>query len=119
MAQAGQRRLDGGHPASGTANGDEFEPARRLEAALARIAAAAGRKQDALRVADLSARAAQHENRLLREAEARAVPADEIEMRREREARLAAREDELRTVAARLDALIAAVRGAVGDADAG
>lgn len=81
----------------------------RLEAALARIAAAAGRKQDELRVAELTARAAQHEADLLAQsqalaaAEAAAAPPVTPGMT----------QDELQALAARLDQMIATVRSAV------
>ena len=81
----------------------------RLEAALARIAAAAGRRQDELRVAELTARAAQHEADLLLQsqamaaAEAAAAPAVAPGLTR----------DELHVLAARLDLMIATVRSAV------
>ncbi|WP_419729775.1 hypothetical protein [Lichenicola sp.] len=81
----------------------------RLEAALARIAAAAGRKQDELRVAELTARAAQHEADLLAQshalaaAEAAALPAAAPGMT----------QDELQALAARLDLMIATVRSVV------
>lgn len=73
----------------------------RLETALARIAAAAGRKQDELREFELTARAAQHEADLL--------------IRAQQEAALARPEtgpDEVRSMAAELDALIATIRAA-------
>ena len=71
----------------------------RLEAALRRIAAAAGRRQDELRVAELTARAAQHEAEALQRVDEQAVQ----------------REEEMRELAARLDGLIAMVRAAIPD----
>jgi septal ring factor EnvC (AmiA/AmiB activator) len=83
----------------------------RLDSALARIAQAAGRRQDELRVAELTARAAQHETDLLLQAEqerrtaALSQAADQAD---------ADRLEELRNVADRLDGLIAMVRQATG-----
>ena len=95
--------------ASGAASGEADGGISRLEAALARIAAAAGRKQDELRVAELTARAAQHEADLLAQsqalaaAEAAAAPPVTPGMT----------QDDLQALAARLDLMIAAVRSAI------
>ena len=81
--------MDGAH------DGDAIA---RLEAALARIAAAAGRQQDQLRVADLTARTAQYElETLLHDRQAQDRTLNEA-------------------VAKRLDALIATVQEALGEA---
>ncbi|MGI4748153.1 MAG: hypothetical protein ACRYGI_02060 [Janthinobacterium lividum] len=86
----------------------------RLQAALARIAAAVGRKQDELRVAELTAQAAQHEADMLARSQV------------ETEAKLAAAAsrppqpapglslDEMQSLSARLDAMIASVQAVIG-----
>ncbi len=98
VAQQDQWRQD---PASGDepgADGAEGDAIARLEAALARIAAAAGRQQDQLRVADLTARTAQYElETLLHDRQAQDRTLNEA-------------------VAHRLDALIATVQEALGEA---
>ena len=87
----------------------------RLDAALARIAAAAGRRQDALRVAELNAHAARHEADLMARAESQGreeaaeLAAGEIAVRD------AERQAEMRALAERLDSLIAAVRAELED----
>ncbi len=87
----------------------------RLDAALARIAAAAGRRQDALRVAELNAHAARHEADLMARAESQGreeaaeLAAGEIAVRD------AERQAEMRALAERLDWLIAAVRAELED----
>lgn len=85
----------------------------RLQAALGRIAAAMGRKQDELRIAELTAQAAQHEADLLSRSHA------------ETEAKLAAAAalsvlpapglsvDEMRSLSARLDVMIASVQAVI------
>lgn len=109
VAQQDQWQQD---PSPDAAPGASVEPdggISRLEAALARIASAAGRRQDELRVAELTARAAQHEADLLLQsqalaaAEAAAAPATAPGMTR----------DELHALAARLDLMIATVRTAI------
>lgn len=104
----------------------------RLEAALSRIAAAAGRKQDELRVAELNARAAQHEADLLLQAreereqlleQARTEERDErhrqdvAEVLEAADRQAAQQQNEMRALAARLDELIAMVRDAVPELD--
>lgn len=85
----------------------------RLETALARIASAAGRRQDALRVAELTARAAQHEADLLlraeqqRREEAQSIVAAEAAGLEE------SRRLKLRETADRLDALISGLRSEI------
>lgn len=86
----------------------------RLQSALGRIAAAVGQKQDELRVAELTARAARHEADLLAldhaETEARLAavavmpeqPAPGLSL------------DEMRSLSARLDAMIASVQAVIG-----
>ncbi len=95
----------------------------RLEAALRRIAAAAGRRQDELRVAELTARAAQHEAELLLQAQGEREQADrrrdEAEALRRVDEQASQREDEMRELAARLDGLIAMVRAAIPDWEPG
>ena len=93
----------------------------RLESALRRIAAAAGRRQDALRVAELTARAAQHEAGLLLQAQG-----EQADRRREEAQALqrvdeqaSQREEEMRELATRLDGLIAMVRAAIPDWEPG
>ena len=96
----GQGVLGRGDRGPGDAPGADSAAIARLEAALARIAAAAGRQQDQLRVAELTAQTAQYELETLlhdRQAEARARELGE-------------------SVAHRLDALIAAVQEALGEA---
>lgn len=85
----------------------------RLQAALGRIAMAIGRKQDELRVAELTAQAAQHEADLLARSQAEtaaklaaatavpAQPAPGLSL------------DEMRSLSARLDAMIASVQAVV------
>ncbi len=94
----------------------------RLEAALRRIAAA-GRRQDELRVAELTARAAQHEAELLLQAQGEREQADrrrdEAEALRRVDEQASQREDEMRELAARLDGLIAMVRAAIPDWEPG
>ncbi len=91
----------------------------RLEAALRRIAAAAGRRQDELRIAELTARAAQHEAELLLQARADRDQADrrreESEALRRVDEQAVQRDEEMRELASRLDGLIATVRAAVPD----
>ncbi len=95
----------------------------RLESALRRIAAAAGRRQDELRVAELTARAAQHEAELLLQAQGEREQADrrreEAEALRRVDEQASQREDEMRELAARLDGLIAMVRAAIPDWEPG
>ncbi len=97
VAQQDQWRQD---PASGDDSGADNadgDAIARLEAALARIAAAAGRQQDQLRVADLTARTAQYElETLLHDRQAHDRTPNEA-------------------VAHRLDALIATVQEALGE----
>ena len=92
---------------------------RRLEAALRRIAAAAGRRQDQLRIAELTARAAQHEAELLLQAQTERKEADrqqeEAEALHRVDEQAARRDEEMRELAARLDGLIATVRAAIPD----
>lgn len=85
----------------------------RLQAALGRIAAAVGRKQDELRVAELTAQSAQHEADLLARSQAdtaaklaaaaslQAQPAPGLSL------------DEMRSLSARLDAMIASVQAVI------
>ena len=91
----------------------------RLEAALRRIAAAAGRRQDELRVAELTARAAQHEAEELLRAQEERQQADrqreEAEALQRVDEQAVQREEEMRELAARLDGLIAMVRAAIPD----
>ncbi len=91
----------------------------RLEAALRRIAAAAGRRQDELRVAELTARAAQHEAGLLLQARADRDQADrqreEADALRRVDEQAVQRDEEMRELASRLDGLIATVRTAIPD----
>ena len=91
----------------------------RLEAALRRIAAAAGRRQDELRVAELTARAAQHEAELLLQARADRDQADrqreESDALRRVDEQAVQRDEEMRELASRLDGLIATVRTAIPD----
>lgn len=87
----------------------------RLETALARIATAAGRRQDELRVAELNARAAQHEADLLLRTEQERMSGAAVERAAADAAQAAGREEHLQALANRLDALIATVRGAIGE----
>ncbi len=81
-------------------DGSDSAAIARLEAALSRIAAAAGHQQDQLRVAELTAQTAQYElETLLRERQA------PIEAGRLRD----------QALVQRLDALIATVREALGE----
>lgn len=82
----------------------------RLEQALARIAAAAGRKQDALRVAELTARAAQHEADLLVQAEEQRRAESDATRLEEEAQQVRARDETLHAVAGRIDALIGQLR---------
>lgn len=85
----------------------------RLQAALARIAAAVGRKQDELRAAELTALAAQHEADLL------ALSHAETAARLAAAAALPAQPapglslDEMRSLSARLDSMIASVQAVI------
>ncbi len=87
----------------------------RLDAALARIAAAAGRRQDALRVAELNAQAARHEAELLARADSQGREEAAELAAGETAAREAERQAEMRALAERLDSLIAAVRAELED----
>ena len=99
MPVAQQDQWQQGQPSAGGTGGEEAGPdsaaIARLETALLRIASAAGRQQDQLRVAELTAQTAQYEL----------------------EALLAERQPppEARAFASRLDALIATVRMALGE----
>ncbi len=92
--QSQQDRPTGDDTSGGGASPDSAAIAR-LEAALLRIASAAGRQQDQLRVAELTAQTAQYELEALL-AERQAPP-------------------EAQALASRLDALIATVHAALGE----
>ncbi len=111
VAQQDQRQQDLASPDDGAI--------LRLEAALRRIAAAAGRRQDELRIAELTARAAQHEAELLLQAQEERRQADrqreEADALQRVDEQAAQRDEEMRELAARLDGLIAMVRAAIPD----
>ena len=86
----------------------------RLETALTRIAAAAGRRQDELRSAELTARTAQHEAEQLARAETQRLR-DEAARQAAADASAAtARRDELQMLAMRIEGLIETLQAAVG-----
>lgn len=92
----------------------------RLEAALARIAAAAGRRQDELRTAELNARAAQHEADLLLRAQHERMSEAAADQAAAEATAASLRDGEFQSLASRIDGLIAALRHAIDhSADAG
>lgn len=123
VAQQDQWQQD---PASQDPASQDDGAIRRLESALRRIAAAAGRRQDELRVAELTARAAQHEAELLLQAqgererdEREQGERDQAEALQRVDEHASQREEEMRELAARLDGLIAMVRAAIPDWEPG
>lgn len=87
----------------------------RLEAALARIAVAAGRRQDALRVAELTAQAARHQMDLLAQAQDEQGRSEAAMRDASASAAAEARAEEMHALALRLEGLIETLRTAVGD----
>ncbi|MCQ8279047.1 hypothetical protein NFI95_11370 [Acetobacteraceae bacterium KSS8] len=107
------------HGAADRSAGESGGSIDRLEQALARIAAAAGRKQDALRVAELTARAAQHETDLLMQAEEQRRAEAEANRFQETEEQDRLRDATLRDVAGRIDSLISVLRAELDHQPAG
>ena len=90
----------------------------RLETALMRIAAAAGRRQDELRSAELTARTAHHEAELLARAETQRLRDEAARGAAADAAAAATRRDELQMLALRIEGLIETLQAAVGHAAA-